>query len=157
VTDRRADRQRLEFKARLALARYYARSASRWVWFTIPLAVFLLSFLLFAILLIPNFGRRLSESDVLSQAPHALTINGVVTQATIGQDGTRSENPVPGAVIEGGGFRTVADEEGSYELEFRSGARQDIPIVFRQNDREEIARICFPPGCYRVQLNHTFR
>ena len=146
---------RIRYKTFSLWSKYHLRLVIKRSMGLFPFLLFLLSVVLFAVVLLPNFGQRLRDSSLLSFGALTLQIVGVVSEEVRNASGMVTLRPVSGALIECGGFRATSNLAGLYDLKFRSQRAQDIPIIVRRGSREISDRVSFPPGEYRIQKDFT--
>lgn len=123
----------------------------------IPIVLFVCSFILLILILLPSLGQRLREAPILNLEPNSLTITGTVVEELKESSGTTTEKPISGVIVESGGFRTVSGSGGGYELEFRSEVKRDVPVILRQGNHEIVVRVDFPDGEDQVRKNLRYR
>ena len=112
----------------------------------VPIFLFCLNGLVIATLFIPPVGQWVRESPLSGKQEPRLQVQGVVRKAVLHGSGMEVIEPAAGTVIEVGGYRTVSDAAGRYELEFPSDNRRNIPVVFTNGVQEFVSRITFSPG-----------
>jgi hypothetical protein len=123
-----------------------------------PMLLFILSFLLFVMLLIPNMGQKLLEKlDISSSGHREYRVLGTVWEQVRREKNVIDTKPLPAVVVEIGGFSTFTDTAGRFELKFRSMNSKDIPIIFRLGTKERIDRITFGTGNSTIQMGFVFR
>jgi hypothetical protein len=144
------------FKKYILLTKYHLRSFGRRTAYT-PIALFLISFILFALILMPSVRQRIREKVKTSSMNTALQVFGTISEEVIIQNGPVTMRPISGAIIEIGGEHTLSNPDGTYKLTIHSPTKQRLPIIFNYGNREVIDRISFPEGRDRVQKDFTFR
>lgn len=143
----------MSYKAVKLLARYHVRSFFKRGLGLLPFLLFLLSFGLFSLALVPRLIDRIQVSPVLASRVRTLSIKGRVKAELPNpvRSGEYRTVPIEEAVIESGGFQAITTDNGIFELTFESRERESIPIVVRHNGREKIFRVTYPPNVYALQ------
>ena len=120
---------------------YYLHEANKRFFGWLPLALFLFSFVLFAIVFFPAIVHRLA--DGLAHQPEQFTLVGRVFVSSHDASGTP-----PAAAkdvrIEIGGFATATDPAGAYRLEFWTPQRDSVTVVLRSGDKTSIRMLRLP-------------
>ena len=126
--------------ARIRL-RYWLQEANKRFFGWLPLVLFLVSFLLFAIVFFPAIVHRLA--DRLTHQPEQFTLAGRVFVSS--PDAAATPPALAKDVrIEIGGFATTTDAAGAYRLEFWTPQRRDITVVLRLGDTTSIRMLRLP-------------
>ena len=126
--------------ARIRL-RYYLQEANKRFFGWLPLVLFLVSFVLFAIVFFPAIVHRLA--DRLTDQPEEFTLVGRVFVSSPDAPGTPAA-PAKDVRIEIGGFATITDAAGAYRLAFWTPQRGSVTVVLRLGDTTSIRMLRLP-------------
>lgn len=124
-------------KKQILLFKYYFRYFLRK--FSISLFLFLISLVLFAFVFFPSLGQTIRQSNLISNRPIELKIEGVVYKI----NETGNKEFISGVLIETGGYKTTSDINGYYELSFNTVNLTDIPVIYSYQENEIIKRYSF--------------
>ena len=128
-------------KAALLLSKYYLRQVSKRTIGLVPFLLFLVSFCLFLVAFLPSIGQRLASN--LARPPARITLTGQVFVERSG-DQENALTSAEAAQVEIGAFTTTTDASGSYQLEFLTPRRDDIPVVIRFQGATTVERLNLP-------------
>ena len=146
----------MRWKAWILLSRFYTRSAAKSLFSRLPLVLFVVSFLLFAIVMIPSIRDRLRNSRLLTQQMVTFSFSGKVGRMVSVPNGFPEILALPGATVEVGGSKGTTDENGKYELQAQAYAGQTIPIVFTYQRTSAIDRVSVPNVGKEIKEDFTF-
>ncbi len=100
--------------------------------------LFGVSILLSLGIILPNFTTH-TLFMIGIENPRILQIEGLILE----KDEKGGRSPLAGSMIEIGGYKTNADQDGKYRLKFLSKAYDDIPVVIQSTNGFVIKRISF--------------
>jgi hypothetical protein len=124
--------------------RYYVSNLRRWIFTLWPLVLFIISILLFLAILVPNFAHRL---PILGVWPKEYELSGSVLQRV--QSDNNDLVKLQGAKIEIGGYSSLSNQDGLFDIKFVSESSTGIPVIIVWSDRAVIKRISFEPGQFQ--------
>jgi len=138
-------------KKRLILLSYQLKRLRRR--FSLAYLLFIFSFVLFLLVLIPNLAHRMSLPG--ENWPLVLEIQGVTLARSniAGQDNNLA--PAPFVHIEIGGYSAVSASDGTFNIRFTSSTYSEIPVVLSWSNTTIVRWISFQPGQFNQKLVFT--
>jgi hypothetical protein len=123
--------------------------------FSFAYLLFIISFVLFLFILVPNLAHRMSLPG--ENWPLVLELHGSILIMT---NGTSQENnlvPAPFVHVEIGGYSTTSASDGSFSLRFISQTSSNIPVVLSRSDTITVQRVSFAQNQFDQAVVLTFR
>ena len=119
------------------------QKAFKWVSRNLMFAAFVVTFGICIFAVIP---QALSHWDALLHGPPQGRLEGTLRQEVATVNGTVLE-PVPGALVEIGGFSVRTDAAGHYDLTFRMEKGTSVlAVVVTVGNTSTVHHISWPPG-----------
>ncbi len=125
----RGELQRMRRKEILVMVRYYLRRAVKRSIGLLPFLIFAISFLMLVLAALLTVDQRLYDIPIIPFGPKTLEVAGTAYGRAGSEGGASDFRPLPGAVVESGGFRTTSDSNGAYQLRFRSQVAPQGTVV----------------------------
>ena len=147
---------KVSFKAFDILVKYHGRRVLKGGTAKLPYLLFVVSFLLFAIALLPGLRSRLRDSILMSDQPVRIDLQGTVTSETVDSKGLRMTHPLGGVIVEVGALNTRTSTDGKYLLSTDAFRGEDLPVIFDHQDQTVIGRVRIPNNGKSVIYDFEF-
>jgi hypothetical protein len=125
---------------------YHFRDLWKRIFNNWPILLFVLSFALFLLVLMPNILHR---SPIFGEWPRVLELKGSVSIETNHVGSTKFVS-VAGATVEIGGYESVTDKEGKFHIKFISKSWTNIPVIIRWSNNIVIQRVSFDSNKFQI-------
>lgn len=114
--------------------------------------LFVISFFLFLLVLIPTFAHRLS---LPGDWPLVLELRGTTVMKANASDPYSSRIPAEFVKIEIGGYSANSAYDGTFDIRFASPNFGDIPVILTWSNGTRIFRVSFLQGQYDQTVEFT--
>jgi len=120
--------------------KYCLRGFWKKIFTTWPTILFIISFVLFILVLIPNVV--LHRMPILGEWPNIFELHGSVL---IEKNDSNSSGfiGVTGTMVEIGGYKSMTDQEGKFYIKFVSESSTNIPVIIQWSNKVVIKRVSF--------------
>lgn len=119
---------------------YYLRDFYKKKFPTWPIIFFIISLILFLLVLIPNI--MLHRLPILGEWPIIFELHGSVLIETNDSNSSRFIG-VTGTMVEIGGYKSMTDQEGKFHIKFVSESSTNIPVIIQWSNKVVIKRVSF--------------
>lgn len=121
--------------------------------FSLAYLLFVLSFALFVLILIPNLAHRMSLPG--ENWPLVLELHGRTLARANASDPNSSLVPLTFVKIEIGGYSTISTPDGTFDIRFSSRSFVDVPVVLSWNNGTRMFRVNFQQGQFDRMVEFT--
>lgn len=121
--------------------------------FSFAYLLFIFSFALFLLILIPNLAHRMSIPG--ENWPLVLELHGRTLTRANASDPNSSLIPLPFVQIEIGGYSTVSTLDGVFDIRFSSRSFEDVPVNLSWDNRTRMVRVSFQHGQFYKTMEFT--
>jgi hypothetical protein len=136
----------IKIKKYKLLFTYHFRNLWRRLFNNWPIILFVLSFILFILILIPNILHRF---PIFGEWPRVLELDGSVSIEKKDVNSTKFIR-VAGAKVEIGGYESVTDAEGKFNIKFVSKSWTNIPVIIQWSNNSVIQRVSFDSNKFQI-------
>jgi len=121
--------------------------------FSLAYLLFILSFVLFLLILIPNLAHRMSLPG--ENWPLVLELHGRTLTRANASDPNSSLVPLAFVKIEIGGYSTISASDGAFDIRFPSRSFEDVPVILSWSNGAKMVRISFQQGQFDRTMEFT--